>query len=493
MRVLIINPPAWNTVVEHPDEHGEEFLEADSFGEFPPLGALYVLSHLDAHTEGHELFFKDCVAEGIRYDGLRAYFEEIRPDVVGVTSFTVSLVDVCMTAALVKEVNPDAHVCLGGHHPIAYPNEATELPEFDSIVVGEGEEVFTELVNCLECGEDFTHIKGVYTTDSIKPFAENPVRDKRFLARVSVPAAYVEDIDALPVVDRKWIRDYRYRNILGITNNLATILSSRGCPYRCTFCDVPIKSYRERSAALVVDEIEQCLEMGYTEFRFYDDLFNINERKVLDLTDELERRNLSITWDFRGRVNGVTYESLVRAKKTGLRMIAFGVETGSDAGLKHLRKGTNTAKIEQAFKWCRELGILTVADYIIGQPFEKTKEDVRANIDFLMKLDPDYAQVSILTLYPNTEIYDQAVAQGIVEAGRWQEFARRPVKNYVVDHWDEFLTLAELTELQKEAYHKFYFRFKYILRSVLKTRSIYEFVSKASGALKLAKANKRAA
>jgi len=294
-------------------------------------------------------------------------------------------------------------------------------------------------------------------------------------------------------VDRKWIRDYRYRNILGITNNLATILSSRGCPYRCTFCDVPIKSYRERSAALVVDEIEQCLEMGYTEFRFYDDLFNINERKVLDLTDELEKRNLDITWDFRGRVNGVTYESLVRAKKTGLRMIAFGVETGSDAGLKHLRKGTNTAKIEQAFKWCRELGILTVADYIIGQPFEKTKEDVRANIDFLMKLDPDYAQVSILTLYPNTEIYDQAVAQGIVEAGRWQEFARHPVKNYVVDHWDEFLTLAELTELQKEAYHKFYFRFKYIMRRVLKTRSIYEFVSKASGALKLAKANKRAA
>jgi anaerobic magnesium-protoporphyrin IX monomethyl ester cyclase len=62
MRILIINPPAWNTVVEHPDETGEEFLEADAFGEFPPLGALYVLSHLEAHTTGHEFFFKDCVA-----------------------------------------------------------------------------------------------------------------------------------------------------------------------------------------------------------------------------------------------------------------------------------------------------------------------------------------------------------------------------------------------------------------------------------------------
>ncbi|MEG3618531.1 radical SAM protein [Magnetovibrio sp. PR-2] len=489
----MINPPALNTVVEHPDEHGEEFLEADSFGEFPPLGILYVLSHLEAHTEGHEFFFKDCVAERISYEDLRTYFEEIKPDIVGVTSFTVSLVDVCMTGAMAKEVNPNAHVSLGGHHSIAYPNEAAQLPEFDSIVVGEGEEAFTDLVNCLDKGEDFTHIRGVYTRESIKRYADNPVRDKRFLARVSVPAAYVEDIDALPMVDRKWIRHYRYQNILGITNNLATILSSRGCPYLCTFCDVPIKSYRERSAKLVVDEIEQCLEMGYTEFRFYDDLFNINERKVLDLTEELERRKLNITWDFRGRVNGVTYESLVRAKATGLRMISFGVETGTDEGLKILKKATTTAKIEQAFKWCRELGIITVADYIIGQPFEKSVADVRKNIDFLMKLDPDYAQVSILTLYPNTQMYNDAVAQGIAEAGRWQEFAKKPTKNFLVDHWDEHLTLAQLTDLQKEAYRKFYFRIKYIFRSVMKTRSFYEFMSKAKGAMKLAESNKRAA
>jgi anaerobic magnesium-protoporphyrin IX monomethyl ester cyclase len=410
-----------------------------------------------------------------------------------VTSFTVSLVDVCMTAEMVKEINPNAHVCLGGHHPIAYPKEAAELPQFDSIVVGEGEEAFTDLVNCLAAGTDFTHIRGVYTADSIKKYAANPTRDKRFLARVSVPAAYVEDIDALPMVDRKYIRQYRYRNILGITNDLATILSSRGCPYRCTFCDVPIKSYRQRSAKLVVDEIEQCLEMGYREFRFYDDLFNINERKVLELVEELERRQLDIVWDFRGRVNGVTYESLRRAKQVGLRMIAFGVETGTDEGLRQLRKGTTTAKVKQAFEWCRKLGILTVADYIIGQPFEESEADVRKSVDFLLDLDPDYAQVSILTLYPNTEIYDQAVARGVTEPGRWQQFAVNPTKNFMVDHWTEHLTLQQLTTLQKEAYRRFYFRPSYILRSAMKTRSIYEFFSKAKGAVRLLPHNRRAA
>ncbi|MBF0092955.1 MAG: radical SAM protein [Alphaproteobacteria bacterium] len=493
MRILLINPPDLNKVVENPDERGEEFLEADSFGDFPPLGALYVLSHLEARTHGHQLFFKDCVAERARYDGLRRYIEETRPDVVGITSFTVCLMDVVLTARLIREIVPHAHLCLGGHHPIAYPKEAAELPEFDSIVVGEGEEAFTQLVNCLEKGEDFTHIRGVYTRDSIRGHLDNPVHDKRFLARVNVPAAYVEDIDALPMLNRSHIRQYRYHNIIGSTDDLATILSSRGCPYRCTFCDVPIKSYRERSPEKVCDEIEACLAMGYKEFRFYDDLFNINEKKVIAFCDALEKRRLKITWDFRGRVNGVGRESLVRAKKAGLRMISFGVETGTDEGLKALRKGVTTAKIRDAFKWCRELGILTVADYIIGQPFEKTPEDVRRNIDFLVDLDPDYAQVSVLKLYPNTEMYDDAVALGVVAAGRWQEFAAAPARDFIVDHWNQYMDLATLVRLQKGAYRRFYFRPRYILRSVLQTGSVHQFVSKAKGAIKLLKTNMRMA
>ena len=493
MRILIINPPAENTVIENPDEEGEEFLEADSFGAFPPLGALYVLSWLEKNTEGHQLFFKDCVAEGVRYPELREYIEAIQPDVVGVTSFTVCLMDVLMTARLVREIKPDAHLCMGGHHPIAYPKEASELKEFDSIVVGEGEEVFTELVNCLEKGEDFTDIRGVYTAKSIKPHLESPTRDKRFLARVSVPAAYVEDIDSIPIVNRNFIRQNRYYNIIGSSSDLATILSSRGCPYLCTFCDVPIKSYRERSEASVVDEIEQCIEMGYKEFRFYDDLFNINETKVVRFCEELERRNVKITWDFRGRVNGLTRETLVRAKANGLRMASFGVETGTDSGLKELRKGTTMKKVRQAFEWCRELGIRTVADFIIGLPFEKTQEDIKANINALIGLDPDYAQVSVLKLYPNTAMYDQAVAKGVIDSDRWSEYARNPRRDFIVDHWDEHMDLASLVKLQKWAYNKFYFRPKYILRSIGQTKSLHQFASKAGGALKLLKQNRRSA
>jgi anaerobic magnesium-protoporphyrin IX monomethyl ester cyclase len=484
MRVLLVNPPTENTVIENPDEKGEEFLEADAFGDFPPLGALYVLSHLNAKTD-HECLFVDCVAERVSHEMLRAYVRENKPDVVGITSFTVCLMDVCLVAEMVKEEFPDTHVCLGGHHPIAYPKEAAELKNFDSIVVGEGEIVFTELVECLDKGESFTHIRGVYTGESIKEHLKNPIRDKRFLARVNVPAAYVDEIDDLPVVDRSFIRHLRYQNILGVTNDLATILSSRGCPYLCTFCDVPIKSYRERSATAVVDEIEQALAMGYKEFRFYDDLFNITEKKIIDLCDELDRRDVKIVWDFRGRVNTVSKLSLERAKASGLRLVSFGVETGTDEGLKILRKATTTTKVRNAFKWCRELGILTVADYIIGQPFEKNVEDVKRSIDFLIELDPDYAQISVLKLYPNTEMYDNAVAQGVVPPGRWQDFARNPTKDFVVDHWDEFMDLKTLVNLQKYAYRRFYFRPRYVARSVFQTRSLVELMSKIGGVFKL--------
>ncbi|OAN55105.1 hypothetical protein A6A05_00660 [Magnetospirillum moscoviense] len=495
MKILMINPPDENTVIENPDSHSEDgtFLEADDFGEFPPLGMLYVLSYLEKNTSGHELHFIDCIAQGIRQAAIPKLIEDIRPDVVGITSFTISLVDCCKVAETVRRIVPHAHICLGGHHPIAYPFEAAQLPQFDSIVVGEGEYAFTALVNALEADEDITKILGVYTRESIAEWQDQQFRDKRFLARVSVPPAYVEDVDALPPVSRKWIRHLRYQSILGVTADMATILSSRGCPYLCTFCDVPYKRYRQRSHEKVVDEIEECLAMGYKEFRFYDDLFNITPKKIIEFCDELDRRGLKIEWEFRGRVNTVTYDSLKRAKQSGLRMISFGVETGSDEGLKALKKGTNTEKVRNAFRWCRELGILTVADYIIGLPHERSPADVRANIDFLVGLDPDYAQVSVLKLYPNTEMYDQAVAKGIVAPGRWQGFALNPHRGFVVDHWTEFMDLDTLIGLQKWAYRRFYLRPRYIVRSAFNTRSFYEFYSKAKGAMKILKANRRVA
>ena len=488
MRVLIINPPDKHTIIENPAEDGKQFLEADDYGEFPPLGALYVYSWLDAKTSGHQLFFKDCVGERSSYQQLKTYLEEVRPDVVGITSFTICLVDVIKTARMVREINPDVHICLGGHHPTAYPELATKLPDFDSVVVGEGESAFTELVTALDKGEDFTHIRGVYTEESIKRFQDaEPIRDRRFLAKITVPPAYIEDIDSIPMLNRDPISHIVYNNILGHTKELATLLRTRGCPFKCTFCDVPFKEYRARSTKLVVDEIEACLAMGYKEIRFYDDLFNMRAQDIINFCDEIDSRGLKFPWDFRGRVSGLSRESLQRAKNSGLRMISFGVETGSDMGLKRLKKGIKSSQVQQAFQWCREFGIISVADFIIGFPFEENPDQVRQNLKFLFDLDPDYAQINVLKLYPHTALYDEAIEKGVVKPGRWEEYALNPRQDFVIDHWEEHMSLETQVKLQQWAYRRFYFRPKYIWRSLLQTRSLYELLSKAGGALKLVK------
>jgi radical SAM superfamily enzyme YgiQ (UPF0313 family) len=166
-------------------------------------------------------------------------------------------------------------------------------------------------------------------------------------------------------------------------------------------------------------------------------------------------------------------------------MISFGVETGSDEGLRLLNKNCSTEQVRNVFRWCRELGVLTIADFMIGLPFERSADDVRRNVDFLLGLDPDYAQISILSLFPNTELFADAARSGLIDPSRWNEFARNPTTGFYVDHWEEFIALGELLQLQRDSYRRFYLRPRYIWRSLLSTCSRHEFMSKLQGAMRL--------
>ncbi|NVN99444.1 MAG: radical SAM protein [Geobacteraceae bacterium] len=488
MRILLLNPPAEFTAREYidPDNPSDKgLLETGDFGKFPPLGLLYIYSALKKQTPENEIFFLDCIAEKVGHTELGDRVAAMKPDLVGVTSFTVSMYDVCLAARSIRIQVPTVHICLGGHHPIAFPFEAAALPEFDSVVVGEGEVAFPALAKALAAGERFTGIRGVYTAESIRCFQGDMLEDDRYLTRNMPPPAYIDELDSLEPPDRSVISHLKYHSIVGASERLATMISSRGCPCSCTFCDVPYKKYRQRSINSIADEIGSCLAMGYDEIHFYDDLFNISSERVIAFCDEIERRGYRFNWDFRGRVNGVTRESLLRAKAAGCRMISFGVETGSDEGLRLLKKGCTVAEIRQVFKWCRELGMLTIADFMIGLPFERSADDVRRNIDFMLEIDPDYAQISILSLFPNTELFADAVKKGLVEKSRWQDFACIPARNFYIDHWEEHIPIKNLLDLQKEAYLRFYLRPKYIWRSALATGTWHEFRAKLQGALKL--------
>ena len=486
MKVLFLNPPDMNKVYDYaPDEKSKEYIGMDNFGTFPPLGIMYVMAYLEKNAPHHKLYFKDSVAERSSHKDLSDYVAEIKPNIVAMTSFTVSMIDVVIAAQNIRKIVPDAHICLGGHHPIAFPFEAASLPEFDSIVVGEGEIVFNELVKRIEAKKPFTDILGVYTNESIQKYRNTTSKDRRFLNKVSVPPAYVDDINSLPMPNRNYIKHLNYSSVVGVSSKLATLISSRGCPYKCTFCDVPFKTQRRRDPKLVVDEMEACVAQGYEEIHFYDDLFNITPRRVIDICDEIDKRGLKIVWDYRGRVNGIDEESIKRFKKSGGRLISFGIETSTQEGLIMMRKGTKVKQNIDALKLCKKYGIVTLADFMIGLPHERSYNDILKSIKILTHdYRPDYAQFSILNLYPNTEVHDQAVAKGLIKNGKWNEWAKDPLNSKIkVDHWDEFVTWGQLLELQKKAYRIFYLRPTSIWNMIKQLRSFDEFKIKAKAAL----------
>ncbi len=122
---------------------------------------------------------------------------------------------------------------------------------------------------------------------------------------------------------------------------------------------------------------------------------------------------------------------------------------------------------------------------MIGLPFERSAEDILKNLGFLIDIDPDYAQICILSLYPNTEVYDMAVRKILVKEHRWRAFSLNPNSDFEVDHWNQFLSTQKLVSLQKQAYLKFYLRPSHILKSIFSTRTPYEFLTKTKGFLKL--------
>lgn len=478
MKILFINPPADNLIDAYKNKNGDVGIDIANYGKFPPLGLLYILSYIEKYAPHHELHLMDCGSENITYKQLEEKILEIKPDLVGISSFSVLLIDVVNVAKIVKKYFPSTHISMGGHHCMCFPEEALSIKEIDSIIVGEGEKSFCELANALEKNETIENIKGLYTKNSIARLKETQNQDNSLLYPIKLQPAFVDNLDELPFPARKYLSHIKFYSVLGVSNKFTTIISSRGCPYHCIMCDVPYKKYRSRSINNIVDEIEQCVKEGYEEFHFYDDMFNITPQRVIDFSQELIRRKIKIIWDFRGRVNTVTEESLKIAKQSGLRMISFGVETGTDEGLKYIKKGITIEQIKNAFAICKKLKIKTVADFMIGLPFERTKQDVINDINFCISLKPTYVMFAVLTIYPKTPLYFQAIEKKLIDPDKWTKFCLNPTKDFQLDLWEEFFTREELLSFLDFAYKKFYLRFSYILQSIKNLTTMEEFKRK---------------
>lgn len=446
-------------------------------GKNPPLGLLYVASAIK--QEGHhEVRVLDATLPGLGQDRLEAYFKEMGFEVLGVTVTSFTLLDALEVIHRFKKVNPRGKVIAGGPHVAIYPRETVGLGVVDVAVKREGEPVINDILDRLTEPATLREVKGIC-------FKHNgEIVD-------TGEAPYIENLDSLPIPDRTFLPYKEYYSLLGCDAYSTTIFTSRGCPFRCAFCDRPAmgKKFRCHGPDFVLQEIRHCLDLGIREFLFYDDTFTVNRKRVLDICKKIVDLDLEIFWDIRARVDTVDEEVLRALKKAGCRAVHYGVESGSERILERLNKGITLSRVKEIFQLTRTIGMDTLAYFMIGNPGE-TMVDIKASLDLALALKPDLLHLTIFTPFPATQLYREALDCGVISRDVWREFAANPSEEFIPPIWEENFSKGELQEIINRAYRKFYFRPEYIWRRLRRLRSFAEFTRKAKAGLSVLRMQK---
>lgn len=467
MKALLINTPSFNTIESCLPQVLDE-----GRGFTPPLGIMYIAAYIKKAGK-HKIEILDAQAEELNYDELEKEIIKRKPDIIGMTAMTFTIIDIIKTAKIAKKINPNIKIILGGPHVIIYPNETINIKEIDFLILGEGERVINPLLNNINNLEALEKIPGLVFKKN-----EKIINTGR--------AEFIQNLDELDFPARELTPYNKYFWALSPYKPITTMFTSRGCPYKCLFCDRPHlgKNFRARSAKNVVDEMEACEKIGVQEIFVYDDTFGADRQRVLDICSEKIKRNLKIVFDIRTRVNTVDKEILENLKKAGCQRIHYGVEAGTQKILNVLRKGITIEMAENAFSLTKKIGIQTAAYFMIGSP-QETREDILKTIKFMKKLNPDYTHITITTPYPATDLYIMALKEGIAPRDYWAEFAKNPNPDFHPPAWEKELSRNELFRLLKKAYRSFYLRPNYIAKRIIKLKSVDELMKKTKAALNL--------
>lgn len=468
MKVLLINPPRFNELI------GKNPAIVEKHRGFnPPLGLMFLAGYLESNSD-HQVEIVDAQPPGWTYEELKRRLSEREFEVCGITAMTFTLIDVIKTCRVVKEVNPKAKIVLGGPHVHLFPEETISIPEVDFLMQGEGEIAFIDLLSKLDQPDLWWTVKGLVYQDGSGKIVNNGI------------APSTGDLDLLGFPARDKLDPGMYTSLLGRDNTITTMFTSRGCPFRCTFCDRPyspvLSGFRWRSPQHVVEEMEQCLSLGIREAFIYDDTFTVRKDRVHELCDEILKRKLKFRWDVRAHVNTVNPDLLKHMAAAGCDRIHFGVESGNERMMRVIRKNTNPDKVRDAVRWVKESGMEVLTYFIIGQQTE-TAADIQDSIDLAKDLDPNYVHFTIFCPYPGTEIYMKGIESGIIKKDVWREFAQNPEPGFELPIWEENFTRAELREMLVKCYKSFYLRPSYVARSLARIRGVGEFRRKMRAGL----------
>jgi radical SAM superfamily enzyme YgiQ (UPF0313 family) len=410
----------------------------------PALGILMLAAV--ARRAGYACSVVDAAALDLDEASLLARIEALQPRVLALSSTTLAITHAARLAGRVKERLPGTRVVVGGPHVSAVSRETLErFPAFDVAVVGEGEETFLALLAAFGAGEGLDSVAGIAFRDGDE-------------VRTTGRRAYVKELDTLPFPAWDLLEGFprSYAPPVFKTRQLpaASLVTSRGCPNRCIFCDRSVfgASCHTYSADYVVGMIEELhRDFGVREFAFEDDTFVTFRRRLTEICERLVSRRLPISWSCLGRANHVTPETLALMRRAGCWQISYGIESGSAEILRLIRKETTLDEIRTAVRLSLAAGILTKGFFIVGHPGE-TRQTLDQTIAFALELPLDDVSVAMLTPFPGTELHDRAAEFGSLDP----DWGKMSLLNTVfVPHG---LTAADLVRAQTELIRRFYLR-----------------------------------
>lgn len=419
-----------------------------------PYYLAYATGVLDANNFKVKLV--DAVANEWSHGKTLDFVKKFKPDLTVLDTSTPSIINDVNFASSIKDILPSAHTNLVGTHVTNLPKDTLEISnKIDSICLGEYDYTVLDLAKSLEKGKNLENVDGLI------------FREKNKIKR-NKDRKLIKNLDELPFVSGVYkkhldIEKYFYASV---RHPQVTILTARGCPFNCSFCNIPFKSsYRSRSPENVLEEF-QYIESELPEVKevmIEDDTFPVLKERTVKICDLFVKNKINLKWSCNTRVN-TDFETLKKMKNANCRLLCVGFESPEQNILNKINKGT-TKDVQITFmENCNKIGLLVNGCFILGLPGD-TKESIRKTIDFAKFLNPDTAQFYPIMIYPGTSAFEWAKTNGYIVSEDYSDWlTENGWHKSVVSRPD--LTNEYLLKTCDKARLGFYLRPRYIIKRI---------------------------
>lgn len=445
--IVFINPP-----VSMEERYGAM---AKGGRNAPPLGLCNLAAVV--REKGYKTDIIDAAVLGYSYSDVVNKILDLSPKYIGITASTVAIDHAGKLAMKLKKAKKDLVVVIGGPHVTALPKETLlRYPAFDLVVIGEGEETLAELLPILDKGKNFKSVQGL----AFRQGRKIVLTERR---------PYFKNLDALPIPAWDLLPSLKryYRSSPQSFNRLpsTSMVTSRGCPNQCTFCDRSVFGNHLRGYS--PDYVLKMLKILTHQHKikhilFDDDTFTIQKARLKKICQLIIKEELDLTWTCLARTDTVDESILKLMKKAGCWQILYGIESGNQEILDQLQKGIDIEQVEKALEITCKAGIRTKGFFILGTPFE-TKETIKETIHFMKKIDLDDFHMTYFTPFPGTAIYNHQIKNKKFYKKRWSE-----MNEWTPVFIPKGFSKNELISFSKKAFREFYLRPK-IIGSYFKT------------------------